>query len=107
MTATKIGLLFPTEVFLSILGPVQTVEFKGVSEYGADKYLVTRQSGQSQWYIRLADDGRIAGIAPLPVFYGLTLMPMRSRRARRAAECDSTKRRQLPWLRGTCDRYPF
>lgn len=47
---------------------MQTAKFKGVSEYGAGKYLVTHQSGQSQWYIRVADDGRIAGIAPLPVF---------------------------------------
>ncbi len=56
------------EIFLARLGPVQTVEFKGVSQEGADKYLVTHQSGQSQWLIRLADDGRIAGILVLPVF---------------------------------------
>jgi hypothetical protein len=56
------------EVFFAKLGPVQTVEFKGISDEGADKYLVTHQSGQSQWLIRLAGDGRIAGIMALPVF---------------------------------------
>jgi beta-lactamase regulating signal transducer with metallopeptidase domain len=55
-------------VFFAKLGPVQTVEFKGISDEGADKYLVTHQSGQSQWLIRLAGDGRIAGIMALPVF---------------------------------------
>ena len=57
------------DAFLSKLGPVQTVEFKGVSDAGADKYLVTHQAGkQSQWIIQLAADGRISTLAVLPVF---------------------------------------
>lgn len=57
------------DAFLSKLGPAQTVEFKGVSDAGADKYLVTHQSGkQSQWIIQLAADGRISTLAVLPVF---------------------------------------
>lgn len=55
--------------FLAKLGPIQTVEFKGVSDAGADKYLVTHQSGkQSQWIIQLGADGRISTLAVLPVF---------------------------------------
>jgi hypothetical protein len=57
------------DAFLSKLGPVQTVEFKGVSDAGADKYLVTHQGGkQTQWMIALATDGRISLLAGLPVF---------------------------------------
>ncbi len=57
------------DAFLPKLGPLQTVEFKGVSNAGADKYLVTHQSGkQSQWIIQLGADGRISTLAVLPVF---------------------------------------
>jgi beta-lactamase regulating signal transducer with metallopeptidase domain len=57
------------DAFLPKLGPVQTAEFKGVSDAGADKYLVTHQSGkQSQWIIQLAADGRISTLMVLPVF---------------------------------------
>jgi beta-lactamase regulating signal transducer with metallopeptidase domain len=57
------------DAFLSKLGPAQTVEFKGVSDNGADKYLVTHQGGkQTQWMIALATDGRISLLAGLPVF---------------------------------------
>jgi beta-lactamase regulating signal transducer with metallopeptidase domain len=55
--------------FLAKLGAVQTVEFRGVSDAGADKYLVTHQSGkQSQWLIQLRSDGRISTLAVIPVF---------------------------------------
>ena len=55
--------------FLSKLGAIQTVEFHGVSESGADKYVVTHQSGkQSQWLIQLGSDDRISILAVMPVF---------------------------------------
>jgi beta-lactamase regulating signal transducer with metallopeptidase domain len=58
-----------SSAFLSKLGAVETVKFRGVSDAGADKYLVTHRSGkQSQWIIELASDGRIATLAAMPVF---------------------------------------
>lgn len=57
------------DALFSKLGPVQTVEFRGVSDGGADKYLVTHQSGkQTQWLIQLGSDNRISLLAALPVF---------------------------------------
>ena len=56
------------DAFLTKLGAVQTVQYKGVSDAGADKYLVTHQNGKSQWIIQLAADGRISTLAVLPVF---------------------------------------
>jgi hypothetical protein len=54
---------------LSKLGAVQTVEFRGVSDGGVDKYLVTHHNGkQSQWLIQLGSDNRISVLALLPVF---------------------------------------
>jgi hypothetical protein len=51
------------------LGPVQSIEFKGVSDNGADKYLVSHQSGkQSQWIIALDTQGKTSGLLMLPVF---------------------------------------
>jgi hypothetical protein len=56
------------DAFLTKLGAVQTVQYKGVSDAGADKYLVTHRNGKSQWIIQLAADGRISTLAVLPVF---------------------------------------
>lgn len=51
------------QAYLNECGPVQTVEFKGVTPSGVDKYLVTYRSGkQSQWFIGLGADGKIAGM---------------------------------------------
>lgn len=50
-------------------GPIQVVEFKGVSESGTDQYIVTYQNGkQSQCLIELDGDGKIALLALLPRF---------------------------------------
>jgi hypothetical protein len=55
--------------FLKQLGPLQSVEFKGVTDSGADKYLVTHESGkQSQWTIQLDQNGKIAGLLVTPKF---------------------------------------
>jgi hypothetical protein len=57
------------EAFLKKLGVVQSVEYKGVADNGADKYVVTHQSGkQSQWLIELGADGKISALAVSPVF---------------------------------------
>jgi beta-lactamase regulating signal transducer with metallopeptidase domain len=55
--------------FLKQLGPLQSIEFAGVTDSGADKYLVTHQSGkQSQWTIVLDPNGKIAGLLVAPKF---------------------------------------
>jgi hypothetical protein len=57
------------QLSLNKLGPVTSVEFKGVADNGADKYLVTHASGkQSQWVITLGPDGKIDQLGALPVF---------------------------------------
>ncbi len=49
--------------YLEEYGPVQSVEFKGVTPSGADRYLVTYRSGrQSRWFISLDGDGKITGM---------------------------------------------
>lgn len=49
--------------YLGEYGPVQSVEFKGVTPSGADRYLVTYRSGkQSRWFISLDADGKITGM---------------------------------------------
>lgn len=56
-------------VSLKDLGSVQSIEFRGVGESGADKYVVTHESAKkSQWLIQLNPDGKIATLAVLPVF---------------------------------------
>lgn len=58
-----------TDDFFAKLGAVETIEFRGVSENGTDRYLVTHQSGkQSQWMIQLGSDNRISTLAVMPVF---------------------------------------
>jgi hypothetical protein len=48
---------------------IQSVKFKGVSEVGADSYIVTYQDGQqSHCLIDLDGDGKIALLALLPKF---------------------------------------
>jgi hypothetical protein len=61
---------FPVlETSLQELGPIQSVDFKGVSAGGADKYLVTHQSGKrSEWFIALDADGKISGLLVRPAF---------------------------------------
>jgi beta-lactamase regulating signal transducer with metallopeptidase domain len=55
--------------YLSKLGPAQTVEFRGVADNGADKYLVTHATGkQTQWMIHMGDDRRILVLAVMPSF---------------------------------------
>jgi len=50
-------------------GPIQSVEFRGVSETGSDKYLVTHQNGkQSEWFITLDAGGTISGLLVRPAF---------------------------------------
>ena len=45
------------------------MEFKGVADSGADKYVVTHQSGkQSDWVIELGADGKIAALGVQPAF---------------------------------------
>jgi beta-lactamase regulating signal transducer with metallopeptidase domain len=57
------------ESYVQAVGPVQSVEFRGVSATGADKFLVTHQSGKhSQCLIALDADGKIAGIMMRPAF---------------------------------------
>jgi len=57
------------ESYLKDWGTMRSVEFRGVAEMGADKYLVTHQSGkQSQWLINLDSEGKISAMAVLPVF---------------------------------------
>ena len=49
--------------FTGDYGTVQSVEFRGVTDAGVDKYLVTYQSGkQLQFFINLDDDGKISGL---------------------------------------------
>lgn len=43
------------------LGPVQSVEFRGVGNQGWDLYDVRQEHGSSQWRISLGADGIIAG----------------------------------------------
>jgi bla regulator protein blaR1 len=44
-------------------GPLQSAEFRGVTDSGADKYLVTYQSGkQFEYFIMLDGDGKITGL---------------------------------------------
>jgi hypothetical protein len=51
------------------LGAIQTVEFKGVQEGGADRYVITYQSGkESQCLIALDANGLIAGMWIFPPF---------------------------------------
>ena len=48
---------------------IRSVKFKGVSELGADSYIVTYQDGQqSHCLIDLDGDGKIALLALLPKF---------------------------------------
>ena len=48
---------------------IRSVKFKGVSEVGADSYIVTYQDGQqSHCFIDLDSDGKIALLALLPKF---------------------------------------
>jgi bla regulator protein BlaR1 len=48
-------------------GPVQSVEFRGVTDTGADNFLVTHQNGrQSAWLIALDADGKIPGVEMRP-----------------------------------------
>jgi hypothetical protein len=73
MTPTLRDVVVPQRPLMESLmkdwGPVQSVEFKGVSPVGADKYLVTHQSGkQTQWVIALDDAGKISGLAVQPAF---------------------------------------
>lgn len=58
-------------------GTVQSVEFKGVSEGGADQYAITHQSGKrSQWLIQLGEDGKVAMLAVLSAFQAETPRPV-------------------------------
>ncbi|HWW20919.1 MAG TPA: hypothetical protein VNZ06_08955, partial [Steroidobacteraceae bacterium] len=51
------------------LGPIASVEFKGVSPQGMDMYVVTHEGGQqSQWIISVNADGKIAEVGVLPRF---------------------------------------
>ena len=43
------------------LGPVQSVEFRGVGNRGWDMYDVRQENGSSQWRIALGADGIITG----------------------------------------------
>jgi len=44
-------------------GPLKSAEFRGVTDTGADKYLVTYQSGkQLEYFITLNADGKISGM---------------------------------------------
>ena len=43
------------------LGPVQSVEFRGVGNQGWDMYDVRQENGSSQWRIALGADGIITG----------------------------------------------
>ena len=57
------------EPYFKEYGPVTSVEFRGVTDTGVDKYLVTYQSGkQSQWFINLDADGKISGLVVRPAF---------------------------------------
>jgi len=50
-------------------GIIRSIEFKGVSEMGADNYIVTYQDGQqAHCLIDLDSDGKIALLALLPKF---------------------------------------
>jgi beta-lactamase regulating signal transducer with metallopeptidase domain len=46
---------------VNTLGPVQSVEFRGVSPTGWDMYEVRQEKGLTQWRIHLSNDGRIDG----------------------------------------------
>jgi hypothetical protein len=55
--------------FLNKLGTVEGIEFKGVADNGADKYVVTHQSGkQSDWVIELGADGKLSTLGVRPAF---------------------------------------
>lgn len=65
-TRKQLPVIQPT---LAKLGPAEGIEFKGVADSGADKYVVTHQSGkQTQWVISLGPDGKIMGLGFTPVF---------------------------------------
>ena len=50
-------------------GALQSLEFKGVSAAGADKYLATYQNGkQAEWFIALEASGKISGLLVRPAF---------------------------------------
>jgi hypothetical protein len=49
------------EAAMAHLGPVQSVEFRGVGNQGWDMYDVKQQHGSSQWRIALGADGIITG----------------------------------------------
>jgi hypothetical protein len=48
-------------VLIAHLGPVQSVEFRGVGNQGWDLYDVRQEHGSSQWRISLGADGIITG----------------------------------------------
>lgn len=57
------------ESFSKENGPLQSAEFRGVSGAGADKYLVTYQSGkQLEFFITLDADGKISGMLARAAF---------------------------------------
>jgi len=41
------------------LGPIQSIEFRGVGRVGADQYDVHRERGTSRWQIMLSADGKV------------------------------------------------
>jgi hypothetical protein len=48
-------------------GPVQSVKFRGVTDTGADEFLVNHQNGkQSKWVIALNADGKVSEVAMQP-----------------------------------------
>jgi bla regulator protein BlaR1 len=50
-------------------GPLASVQFRGVTQTGLDKYQVTYQNGkQTTWIIKLNDNGTIGTLGPLPTY---------------------------------------
>lgn len=48
------------EKYLAEIGPVKSYTFKGVSKFGQDTYLVTRQHGAETVYLMVEEDGTLA-----------------------------------------------